>query len=376
MRYRSLRYGVLGPYDEAALMREFDRVLAGVFADLAERLGGRKAVIPLSGGLDSRTVAAMLKRVGYGNVVCFSYGRAGNAEETPMSKRVAEGLGFEWRYVKYSGKTWSSLIDSPDWGRFLDFACRGKSIACLQPLPAMLELVRSGAVPESSVVVPGHALDFEAGSHLPYMSQAETWTRADLCERMRKDHYNLREEPSGTQRLREQAERWPAEMGRDEVSRIYMEWEWNNRQSRFIANDVRAYEYAGCGFELPFWDGRVTDFLSRVPYEGLYGRRLQKAFTAAVVDPACGIECDYPVPAKPNRLKGLAKKALPQLAERYRADRARKARASRVLADYDWMSADEIRAFEAVYGLGFNMNSLVADGTLQRVCAGETAFGD
>ncbi len=367
-RYFDLEYKGDSDYDETSLIKGFYDILYKVFESLAERLNGRAAVLPLSGGCDSRIVATMLKQVGYENIICFSYGRAANAE-TATSRHVADALGFKWEYVEYSKEMWDSFIGSHNYGHFLDYACKGKSIACLQPLPAMLELTNKGLLPEESVVIPGHALDYEMGSHLPYMEVDEKWPTNRFIEYVRESHYCLGLHGSEIERLIEYSLQLPKLMSRNDVLRELMAWEWRNRQSRFIANDVRAYEYAGCGFDLPFWDTRVLDYLMHIPYEGLYGRRLQYAFIRKVIDPICGISQEYPSPLKPNALKKAIKTVLPSLAKAHRDAQVRAARDQRVLADYDWMSPDELEAFEALYGPRFNMNSFVADGTLQRVRA-------
>lgn len=65
-----------------------------------------KIIVPLSGGMDSRVIAASLKRNGFDNVICFSYGRKGNPESA-ASEQIAEALNYKWHFVEYSPTTWS-----------------------------------------------------------------------------------------------------------------------------------------------------------------------------------------------------------------------------------------------------------------------------
>jgi asparagine synthase (glutamine-hydrolysing) len=58
-------------------------------------------VVPLSGGLDSRIIVAMLKRLGVEDVICFTYGKKGN-REAEISRQVAEALGYRWYFVEYT----------------------------------------------------------------------------------------------------------------------------------------------------------------------------------------------------------------------------------------------------------------------------------
>ncbi len=65
-------------------IRELEEVMDGitsrVFKRLLDSLKGRTAVVALSGGYDSRLIAAMLKKLEFPDVICFSYGRRGNPD--------------------------------------------------------------------------------------------------------------------------------------------------------------------------------------------------------------------------------------------------------------------------------------------------------
>ncbi|MBL7846686.1 MAG: hypothetical protein JNL40_04390 [Cyclobacteriaceae bacterium] len=71
------------------------------FADILERLiniqvGSRKVILPLSGGLDSRTLASAL--LGRSDVHCYSYEfENGVVQETEFAKQVAEAGSFDFK---------------------------------------------------------------------------------------------------------------------------------------------------------------------------------------------------------------------------------------------------------------------------------------
>ena len=81
------------------LFHKLDRIYEDTFSRLISWLDGRQAVIPLSGGYDSRLIALMLKELGYNNVLCFTYNTGGAKWEVDISRRVAKNLGFCWHYV-------------------------------------------------------------------------------------------------------------------------------------------------------------------------------------------------------------------------------------------------------------------------------------
>jgi rhodanese-related sulfurtransferase len=66
---------------------------------LAEQTKGQRVILPLSGGLDSRTQAAALKRIGAA-VTGYSYSFEGGIDETAFARKIAETQGFPfhcWR---------------------------------------------------------------------------------------------------------------------------------------------------------------------------------------------------------------------------------------------------------------------------------------
>ena len=65
------------PDSEEELMKCLDEVFVHVFQRLIASTKGKglQIIVPLSGGLDSRIIIAMLKRLGVDDVICFSYGK-------------------------------------------------------------------------------------------------------------------------------------------------------------------------------------------------------------------------------------------------------------------------------------------------------------
>ena len=56
------------------LLQKLDDAMIDAFNRLIDVADGRTIVIPLSGGYDSRLVALMLKRLGYENLIAYTYG--------------------------------------------------------------------------------------------------------------------------------------------------------------------------------------------------------------------------------------------------------------------------------------------------------------
>lgn len=141
--YFNFDYDFSSSLTKKQLIEEYDKVLFDVFGNLVKRLDGRTALIPLSGGCDSRTIAVMFKRLEYKNVICFSYGRKGS-HDIEVSEKTAKALGFEWHCVEYNAEIWKKFYNSEDYSSFLKYSCKGAGIGCIQALLAVLELKNQG----------------------------------------------------------------------------------------------------------------------------------------------------------------------------------------------------------------------------------------
>lgn len=76
---------------------------------ILEQVGSQKVILPLSGGLDSRTQAAALHYLGK-EVQAYSYAFEGGHDETKYSKKIAQVCGFSFRDWKVpQGYLWDAI---------------------------------------------------------------------------------------------------------------------------------------------------------------------------------------------------------------------------------------------------------------------------
>ncbi len=273
------------------LIEQLDSVHQAVFERLIKSLDGRTAVIPLSGGLDSRLVAVWLKQLNYPHVICFSYGGSGNSDST-VSKAVAEYLGFPWIFIEHTRQKWYDSYQSKERREFYPYAANLCSMPHIQDWEAVRILRDRGLIPEDSVFIPGHSGDFLEGSHLPYHWQGQSvLCDRDLYAAIFHRHYNnwpwKRTAPQYAAQFRKDIRKTidfaPTMSVVDAVS-SFEEWDWKERQAKFIINSVRVYEYFEYEWRLPLWDADLMEFWSQVPTELRFGRKLYHSYVSAKQD--------------------------------------------------------------------------------------------
>ncbi|MEO8234796.1 MAG: asparagine synthase-related protein [Flavobacterium sp.] len=76
---------------------------------IKEQVGDKKVILPLSGGLDSRTQAAALYHLG-NNVNAYSYAFDGGHDETYYAKKIAKSCNFPFQDWKiHQGYLWNKI---------------------------------------------------------------------------------------------------------------------------------------------------------------------------------------------------------------------------------------------------------------------------
>lgn len=152
---------------EDTLLDELHEVLTRTFDRLIKSVNGRTIVVPLSGGYDSRLIIITLKRIGYENVICYSYGRD-DYDEVKISHDVAQSVGYQWVFVPYNNERWHQWFNTPEMKVYMEYSDGLSSSIRIPDWPAVWELKKLKIIPDDSVFVPGYALDILAGSHIPF----------------------------------------------------------------------------------------------------------------------------------------------------------------------------------------------------------------
>lgn len=266
------------PESEEEIFHQLDAVLDRVFKRLIDYADGRTIVVPLSGGYDSRLIVLMLKRLGYGNIVAFSYGKPGN-KEAMVSKEVAEKLGIRWEFVPYSNEQWYEWYRSSEMKDFFEFAGNLSSLPHIQDWPAVKALKEDKKIPENAVFVPGHTVVLAIQINAVEAIWKKEKGQKAFFEMLRKSHYNLWQFKINVHELRNASYSADFQMDtKEQVAAVGDSWAWTERQSKFIGNSIRTYEFFRYDWWMPFWDREFVDYWSGISYENRLSKSLFKRY--------------------------------------------------------------------------------------------------
>jgi asparagine synthase (glutamine-hydrolysing) len=250
-----------------------------IFGSLCRGLAGRQVVLPLSSGVDSRFIAAMLKRHGHTNVLAYTYGR-NDCWEVPTSREMAGKLGLEWRFVPYTRERWRDWFASDLMAAYLPYASRHVSTPHVQDWPAVLELKRQGLVQADAVFVPGHtAVLISNRLDRPILERPAAERLDALAAALYRHHFILqsaRRAKADPAAIRGEIRSLLPESVDGDNHRLlnaYFNFEATERHAKMLMNSVRVYEFFGHHWALPLWDGRLVRLWAQVPYQGRYAKR-------------------------------------------------------------------------------------------------------
>lgn len=232
-------------------------------------LNGRTAVIPLSGGHDSRLLAFYLKRLGYSKVIAYSYGLKEDNPESVPSRKVAEILGIPWYFTPCDPKGTRRFYEK-EYSKFALLSGNGTSLPHVQEWYPVYQLKRQGVLPEDSVFVPGIMGDFIAGDYIWRDAvQEETITAERIIQFLMKYEFApsyfferkcIASEEEKRAFRAALMEEFPVltEQGRmftgKEANEIIEQEEADSWYSKFIENAVRPFDYFGYEWLTPFYE--------------------------------------------------------------------------------------------------------------------------
>jgi asparagine synthase (glutamine-hydrolysing) len=268
-----------GPGHETA-KRELSGLLDRQARRLIDSLRNKTAVVPLSGGFDSRLIACMLKKAGYRKVVCFTYGR--RTRETELSEMVAQALGYPWMFVDYEKIDSSDFQEDSLFRSYCRYSGQMVSMPYLQEYFALKYLAENKMIPDDSVFLPGHPGDNLAGSFIGKGVKGKTGA-GNLARHIAKTFFRFI--PQSGKAENELEGRVSTLLGTygtgkdSDGSGFTPEvetWNFCERLPKFIMNSARVFPFFGYEMRMPLWSYEMADFFSGLPYPLRVDKKLYK----------------------------------------------------------------------------------------------------
>ncbi|MDR1763318.1 MAG: asparagine synthase C-terminal domain-containing protein [Dysgonamonadaceae bacterium] len=253
---------------------ELKRIIDNMGRRTFRLIDGRPAAVSLSGGLDSRLVACILKKSGIKNVVCYTFGVKTGNPELERSETVARKLGFDWHFVDYSTIKESDFYKQKTFLDFCKYTSRYVSKFGFAQYFACKNLIENKALQPGFVHFTGDGGDFFAGSHLrPYMLNYKSISQ--IAKDLQYIHCDIAE-LSGKERklifnhiLKSLDKRNPL-FGNVE------NWDLKERQAKYIINTTKLWEFYGLETQVPLCDKEFADFFAALPFEYRMNQKLYK----------------------------------------------------------------------------------------------------
>ncbi|OKL48440.1 hypothetical protein BSR28_01690 [Boudabousia liubingyangii] len=261
---------------------EFINQLSDAFDKVMERAlsvqGDSQILVPLSGGLDSRLIATWLAKHQVKNVLCFTYGREGSGEMA-ISEKIAKTLGLEWMGITLTEAEVKKAWNQSETAKFLEYAFAGFSVPHVQDWFALRQLKEKGFAKSGDMVFPGHTIvdnfhNHEMRDQLPVPS-------AHLASVLAKKHAVFPAKvptEQGQAQIREAVTQHLAFTNYDGSLRSLQKtvegFNFMERQTKYINNSMRAYEYFGFRWAIPMLDVEFTKVWTEAPVDYTITRRL------------------------------------------------------------------------------------------------------
>lgn len=252
---------------------EIKNMTVSVFGRLIKSLQGKTAIIPLSGGYDSRYIAVMLHELGYKNVVCYTYGYSKNTEETGVSKLVAEKLGYKHFFIYQDDNFWKEFLEDKVVNDYLFSSHDICHTPHIQEIRALELLRQEKDFPKDGVVIPGFCGDLFGGSYTIDIHQKKkhNFDLEELCTYIASNHFTAFSKlPNYEESLIEDLKSFFKDRkinpnNLESFNEAFSYWFCSHKVAKYVIPSLRAYEGFGYEWRLPLWDIEMTNYWYNIP---------------------------------------------------------------------------------------------------------------
>jgi len=272
-------YSIKQPYHENYIQLKDKTVVSfeNTFKRLEQSLSNRQAVIPLSGGYDSRLIAVMLKKRNYKNIVCYTYGKKGN-KEIEISKRVANELDIKWYFIEYTDKLISNFTDSKLFKEYVNFTGNYSSMPFLQEYFSVKYLKENQLIDTDAIFIPGHSGDLLGGSQIikeiPLNITTDKIATILLTTKHKLHPLCLKEREIIKKNIQKTIFDFDENFENKLAYSVFEDFDIKEKISKLIMNSSNVYNFFGYEQRFPFWDKELLNHFKKTPIKYKINKKL------------------------------------------------------------------------------------------------------
>lgn len=247
------------------LQDEFDSILGSILCSTTNNM---KVALPISGGLDSRTLAGILsKHSAAKSIWSYSYGFNKGSQEIKIASKIADATNFEFNgYVvpPYLFDKADAITDAVELFQYIDGT---RQASVLQPLQERADVAVGGHWGDVWMDDMGMSeMDESTFFNKKIIKKGSEWLLEKIC----KPHY-----ANYDSFLKNYFNNWTYNYRHiadaDYRMKIFKTDQWS---FRWTIPSIRMYQAAVMPV-LPFYDKRIVDFFSTIPTHVLKSREFQ-----------------------------------------------------------------------------------------------------
>ena len=253
--------------------QELSELLDLIFEQYLHPILEKPIVVPLTAGYDSRLILTQLKRKGFENVFCFTWGRAEN-HDAIVAKQIAEQLGYSYQFIEYNASIVSTYLNDEIFESYVRYVGNLSSMPFLQDYFAVRWIKEKHLVPENAVFIQGHTGDGYAGSHLkPWFQELNRKGIANqIINQFGATSFSKRTDREKVLSIL-QNQFFP---DCHNAIACFDLWDLSSRQAKFIAHSATVFDFFGYDSVLPLSDRAFINYFLAAPLKVRMGENLYR----------------------------------------------------------------------------------------------------
>ena len=265
----------------------FDDICSKTADRLVKSLEGRNCIVFLSGGVDSRFCAYLLKIAGYSEkTTLLTYGSKFSPDYKAAVK-TAKALGMKHLFISYKRKDWRNTYNDSESIAFLRYSQNLSISSHLREHFVIKELLEKDLISKNDIIVPGH-LGTVAGRKYTFKQLKDSASTHRRLVDKTVLFYNMNRFKGGTDYLLERTHSlFPQE--ENETDPMFFLSMYNNAATctysiKYLMNSLRAYDFYGLQWRLPLLDYELVSFFNHLPFEEISSKTFFKNYISSKID--------------------------------------------------------------------------------------------